>query len=104
MNRNSLKLHVLVAVLVSGFALLVCDSAPGVRAYAFRTGRFTPEETRAIERGLFAAPWLRPDPSDRLDQMSVDQISAARDEIPPGVLARHRSSVFYPTQIPDLIG
>jgi hypothetical protein len=75
-----------------------------VRAYAYRTGRFTPAEVRAIERGLFAASWLRPDPNARLGQMSVDQISTAQEEIPPGVLARHRSSLFFPTQIPDLIG
>src|SRR5947209_3213507 len=36
--------------------------------------------------------------------MTVDQISAAHEEIPPGVLARHRSSPFYPVQVPDLIG
>src|SRR5216684_3605910 len=27
------------------------------RGYAFRTGRFKPEEARALEAGLFAAPW-----------------------------------------------
>jgi len=75
-----------------------------VRAYASRSGRFTPAEVRAIEWGLFAASWLRPDPNARLGQMSVDQISTAQDEIPPGVLARRRSSLFFPTQIPDLIG
>ena len=74
------------------------------RAYALRSGRFKPEEIDALERGLFAAPWLRPDPIARLAQMSVDQISAAHDDIPPGVAARHRSSFFYPVQVPDLIG
>jgi len=43
-------------------------------------------------------------PIARLAQMSVDQISAAHDDIPPGVAARHRSSFFYPVQVPDLIG
>ena len=74
------------------------------RAYAFRTGRFKQEEVHALEKGLFAAPGLRPDPNDRLDQMSVDQISTAHEGIPPGVLGRHRSSPFYPVQVPDLIG
>jgi len=74
------------------------------RAYAFRTGRFKLEEARILERGLFGAPWLRPDPNDRLDQMSLEQISAVHEGIPPGVLGRHRSSAFYPVQVPDLIG
>lgn len=74
------------------------------RGYAFRTGRFTLKEARALERGLFAALWLRPDPNAVVDQMSIDEISAAHDRIPPGVLARHRSSPFYPVQVPDLIG
>ncbi|HXI93873.1 MAG TPA: di-heme oxidoredictase family protein [Blastocatellia bacterium] len=75
-----------------------------LRAYALRTGRFKPEEVHALERGLFAASWLRPDPNDRLDQMSVDQIATAHETIPPGALGRHRSSAFYPVQVPDLIG
>jgi hypothetical protein len=77
------------------------DSA---RAYAFRTGRFKLDGARAAERALFAAPWLRPDPNAQVDAMSVDEIAVAQDGIPPGVLARHRSSCFYPVQIPDLIG
>jgi hypothetical protein len=36
--------------------------------------------------------------------MTIDEISAAHAGIPPGVLARHRSSPFYPVQVPDLIG
>jgi hypothetical protein len=74
------------------------------RGYAFRTGRFKPEEARAREAGLFAAPWLRPDPNAAINQMTVDEIAAAHYAIPPGVLARHRSSPFYPVQVPDLIG
>lgn len=74
------------------------------RAYAFRTGRFKPEVARALERGLFGAPWLQPDPTDRVEKMTVEEIATVHDEIPPGVLARHRSSLFYPVQVPDLIG
>ncbi len=60
---------------------------------------------RAGERGLYAAPWLQPDPLARLeDAMSVDQIASAHEAIPPGVLERHNSSPFYPPQVPDLIG
>lgn len=75
-----------------------------VREYAFRTGRFKPEEVHALEMGLFGAPWLQPDPNAQISQLSVDQIIVAQKEIPPGVVARHRSSIFYPTQVPDLIG
>lgn len=57
-----------------------------------------------VEMDLFAAPWLRPDPQARLLHMSVKEIASAHAVIPPGVLARHRSSPFYPVQVPDLIG
>jgi hypothetical protein len=36
--------------------------------------------------------------------MSVDEIAAVHEPIPPGVMARHRSSPFYPVPVPDLIG
>jgi hypothetical protein len=59
---------------------------------------------RALERGLFGAPWLNPDPQSRLHEQSLEEIAASHDAIPPGVLARHRSSTSSPVQIPDLIG
>jgi len=62
------------------------------------------EEARQGQRFLFAAPWVRPDPQARLDQMSVDEMASIREAIPPGVLARHRASPYYPVQVPDLIG
>ena len=74
------------------------------RAYVFRTGRFKLEEARATERALFAAPWLRPDPNAQINAMSVEEIAVAQNAIPFGVLARHRSSLFFPVQVPDLIG
>jgi hypothetical protein len=73
-------------------------------AYMFRTGRFKLEEARAAERALFAAPWLRPDPNAQINAMSVEEIAVAQNAIPFGVLARHRSSRFFPVQVPDLIG
>jgi len=36
--------------------------------------------------------------------MSLDQMAEWHAAIPPGVIARHGSSPFYPTQVPDLIG
>jgi len=56
------------------------------------------------QRSLYAAPWLKPDPQARLDQMSAEEINSVHGAIPPGVFARHRSSPFYPVQVPDLIG
>src|SRR5216684_2500764 len=72
--------------------------------FSFRKGRFESEDIHGFERGTFAAPWLRPDPQAVLDRMSVDEIVTAHEAIPPGVMARHRSSPFYPVQVPDLIG
>jgi hypothetical protein len=74
------------------------------RAYALRSQRFQPQAVYALERRLFAAPWLRFDPASRIERMSVEQVAAAHQEIPPGVLGRHRSSPFDPVQVPDLIG
>ena len=56
------------------------------------------------EYSLYAAPWLKPDPQAKLQQISVDEIASVHQAIPPGVVARHRSSPFYPVQVPDLIG
>jgi hypothetical protein len=57
-----------------------------------------------LNASLFAAPWLHPGPQARLDQMSIDEIASVHDAIPPGVMARHRSSSFHPPHIPDLTG
>jgi hypothetical protein len=59
---------------------------------------------RGLERALFGAPWQTPDPQARLGEQTGEQIAAAHDAIPPGVLARHRSSPASPVQVPDLIG
>jgi hypothetical protein len=80
-------------------------------AYGYRTSVATAKDpaqalndVRANERSLYAMPWLRPDPLADLDRMSVNDIAAPRDVIPPGVVARHRSSPLFPVQVPDLIG
>jgi hypothetical protein len=61
-------------------------------------------DVRVNERFTYAAPWLRPDPLAGLDRMSAGDIASPHDAIPPGVLARHRTSSSYPVQVPDLIG
>jgi hypothetical protein len=57
-----------------------------------------------FSRALYAMPWLDPDPIDRQRSMSPAQLDSMFESIPPGVLARHRSSPFSPVQVPDLIG
>lgn len=59
---------------------------------------------RMFNRSLFAAPWLQPDPTDRQQNMSDSESIAVQRAVPPGVMTRHRSSLFFPVQIPDLIG
>ena len=62
------------------------------------------DPTRDLERALFGAPWLTPDPQARLREQTGEEIAAAHDAIPAGVLARHRASPSSPVQVPDLIG
>ena len=50
------------------------------RAYALRSGRFEPEVVRALERSLFAAPWLKPDPNAQTDRLTTEDIAAAARE------------------------
>ncbi len=55
-------------------------------------------------RFLFTTPWIEPDPVDSVDKMDLDEIYDLHAAIPPGVIARHRTSPFHPVQVPDLIG
>lgn len=61
-------------------------------------------QIHAAELSLFGVPWLLPDPQAKLYEMSADELASAHEAIPPQVIARHRTSVFYPVQVPDLIG
>ena len=51
-----------------------------------------------IEFDLFGAPWLKPDPQARLRDMPPEEIASVHAAIPPGVMARQRSSPFYPVR------
>ena len=80
---------------------------PFDRIYAedLRAGLRGPiESARSFERSLFAGLFQRPDPLDRLQEMSIEELASIHEAIPPGVIARHRASPFYPVQVPDLIG
>jgi mono/diheme cytochrome c family protein len=59
-----------------------------------------------FRRALNAAPWVRPDPLEELSRMSLEEYLALADSAASvtGVMPRTGSSLFYPVQIPDLIG
>lgn len=57
-----------------------------------------------VWQALFDVPWLHPDPLDRLEPLSDEQVRILLASAPPGVAARHRGSLFEPIQVPDLIG
>lgn len=63
-----------------------------------------PDAVRNLERNLFGAPWLAPDPQQQLWTAPLTELSAAHASIPAGVLARHRSSPVSPVVVPDLFG
>lgn len=73
-------------------------------AALFARQSFTLGQLRAFERSFFGAPWIKPDPLAGLEQMSLEQIAEWHTAMPPGVIARHGTSPFYPAQVPDLIG
>jgi len=75
-----------------------------VFARDYRDGDGLVEINRRLERQLYAAPWIQPDPQAGLDEMSLEQIALPHSVIPPGVVSRHRSSPMSPVQVPDLIG
>lgn len=79
---------------------------PFDRAFAddYRVSRDRLVQIRELEQFLYYAPWVEPKLETRLNNMAVEEIASAHDAIPPGVIARHRSSVLSPVQVPDLIG
>jgi hypothetical protein len=72
-------------------------------AYGYRTSPSV-DAARALERSLYAAPWVKPDPQAGLERMSARDLAALHETVPAGVLARHRASPYSPVQVPDLIG
>lgn len=61
------------------------------------------ERMRGFAR-QFEMPWLGEDPNARARTMTLDELVAAGEAIPPGVTARANTSMVLPPQIPDLIG
>ena len=60
-------------------------------------------QLRARLKQLHAAPYLRPDPEDRIDTMSIAEIISVFDAVPPGTSPRQRGNTFLAIQVPDLI-
>ena len=59
-----------------------------------------------LHRGLYeyyGSPWHDDDPNARLKQMSIDEIAAVFDNIPPGVYPNENSSPFFPMRTADLL-
>jgi hypothetical protein len=73
-------------------------------AFRLRSGAVPVQILRQVDISLYSAPWVKPDPASGLEESSLEQIAAMHDRVPPGVLARHRSSLNDPVQVPDLIG
>jgi hypothetical protein len=71
------------------------------RNNALVTRRSTVEEGRRDFLALFSIPWI-PERQQQLESYSLEEMAAIFDSIPLGVLARNRSSPFFPPAIPDL--
>lgn len=63
-----------------------------------------PDAVRGLERNLYGVPWLSPDPQQGLWSTPLADLAAAHASVPPGVVARHRSSPHSPVVVPDLFG
>ena len=61
-------------------------------------------QLRVRLKQLHAAPYLRPDPEERIDAMSIDEIVSVFEAVPPGTSPRQRGNTFLSIQVPDLIG
>jgi hypothetical protein len=61
------------------------------------------EQTRYDFLGLFSVPWI-PERQRQFEGYGREEIATIFDSIPMGVLARNRSSPFFPPAVPDLRG
>lgn len=77
---------------------------PFERAAALTANNFTVERLLRFESSFFGAPWIKPDPLDEIQKLSLEKLAAMHMAIPPGVIARHGTNPLFPPQVPDLIG
>jgi len=61
-------------------------------------------QLKAFLRLFYAAPWITPDPYERVAGMSLEEMVAAMSQVPAGVMMRDGSTFDARPQIPDLIG
>lgn len=62
------------------------------------------EQLRLENRRVVGAPWVSPDPLARIEQMTARELVDVTQAIPGGVQRRQGTSLFFPVQVPDLIG
>src|SRR6185503_5322318 len=77
---------------------------PCEQAAALTVANFTLERLLRFERSFFGAPWIKPDPLDEIQKLSLEKLAEMHSAIPPGVMARHGTNPVFPPQVPDLIG
>ena len=66
---------------------------PFDRAAVFNAAQsLPPERIRLLQRSLFGAPWVKPDPQADLERAPIEAIMQWHAAIPPGVVARQGSS------------
>lgn len=73
-------------------------------AFDYRSSSVKPDDARVTERFLYTVPGGDAKRENQFNELSIDELARGHEAIPPGVLARHRASVWYPVQVPDLIG
>lgn len=74
---------------------------PFDRYFAFDYLRSGAKVAPLLERSLYATPWITSDPLPSTSSMLLEQVAEVHRTIPPGVVARNRTSPFAPAQVPD---
>jgi hypothetical protein len=59
---------------------------------------------RPMLRGFYAAPWIKPDPGERVARISLPELLDSLSQVPDGVMGRDGATFDARPQIPDLIG
>jgi len=77
---------------------------PFEKAAALTVNNFTLERLLRFENSFFGAPWVKPDPLNEIQKLSLEKLAEMHTAIPPGVIARHGTNPLFPPQVPDLIG
>ena len=73
-------------------------------AFDYRSSSMKLDDVRVTEEFLYTVPGGDTKPENQFSKLSIDELAKGHEAIPPGVLARHRASAWYPVQVPDLIG